>query len=320
MARIVLGVGSSHAPSLNGTVDRWAEAGKRDMANPKGGGMPMKLDIEAMIQERQTWIGKELTPEVWKRRHENCQKAIAQLGERLEQVAPDVVIILGDDTHEVFMPEDQIPAIGVFWGEQIRHVPHSSRIRTPTKEDFLTLKGEPALGRHIIGSLNGEGFDIASCRTVPEGRSIGHAFDFVYGRILKGVVPPQVPVLLNTYYAPNQPTLKRCYTLGKALRRAIESWEGDKTVAVIGSGGLSHMVIDEDLDRSVLEAMRTKDEKKLVSFPEEIFNWGTGEIRNWTVVAGAMEETDMEMHLLAYEPCYRSPAGTGCGCAFAYWE
>ena len=320
MARIVLGVGTSHAPSLNGTVDRWAEVGKRDMANPKGGGMPMKLDIEKMIRERESWIGKELTPEVWKRRHETCQKSIDQLGELLKEVAPEVVIIVGDDTHEIYMPEDDIPAIGVFWGEQIPHVPHFSRIRTPKKEDSLQLLGEPALGRHLIGYLIAEGFDIASCRNVQQGRSIGHAFDFIYGRIMKGSVPPQVPVLLNTYYAPNQPTLKRCYGLGRALKHAIESWESDKTVALIGSGGLSHTVIDEALDRSILEAMQAKDEKKLVSHPEELFNWGTGEIRNWTVVAGAMEESDMAMNLLAYEPCYRSPAGTGCGCAFAYWQ
>ena len=320
MALIVLGVGTSHAPSLNGTVDRWAEVGKRDMANPKGGGMPMKLDIETMIRERESWIGKELTPEVWKRRHETCQKSIDQLGDLLKEVAPDVVIIVGDDTHEVFMPEDEIPAIGVFWGEQIPHIPHPSRIRTPTKEDFLQLIGEPALGRHLIGYLNAEGFDIASCRKVQQGRSIGHAFDFIYGRIMKGSVPPQVPVFLNTYYAPNPPTLKRCYGLGRTLKYAIESWESDKTVALIGSGGLSHTVIDEALDRSILEAMEAKDEKKLVSHPEELFNWGTGEIRNWTVVAGAMEESDMAMNLLAYEPCYRSPAGTGCGCAFAYWQ
>jgi OH-DDVA oxygenase len=80
------------------------------------------------------------------------------------------------------------------------------------------------------------------------------------------------------------------------------------------------MVIDEALDRSILEAMQAKDEKRLVSHPEQLFNWGTGEIRNWTVVAGAMEETDKAMHLLAYEPCYRSPAGTGCACAFASWQ
>ena len=175
MARIVLGVGSSHAPSLNGTVDRWAEAGKRDMANPKGGGMPMKLDIEAMIQERQTWIGKELTPEVWKRRHENCQKAIAQLGERLEQVAPDVVIILGDDTHEVFMPEDHIPSVDVFWMDEIPHRPHTSRVREGG--ELSMLPGKADLGRHLVESMVGEGLDISVTRTIPEGRSIGHALE-----------------------------------------------------------------------------------------------------------------------------------------------
>jgi hypothetical protein len=279
----------------------------------------MKLDIPAMIRERESWIGKELAPEVWKKRHETCQQAIDQLGEVLKRVAPDVVVIIGDDTHEVFMPEDHIPAIDIYWGDEIPHVPHSSRVRArPDKPNLLPC--EPELGQHLVEFLNTEGFDVSSSKTVTSGRYIGHAFDFIYGRIMKDQVPRQVPIFLNTYYHPNQPTLARCFAFGKALRRAIERWEKGKTVAVIGTGGLSHLVIDEQLDRAILAAIQAKDEKGLFKFPEEVFNFGTGEIRNWVVVAGAMHETHFSMTLVAYEPCYRSPAGTGCGCAFAYWQ
>jgi OH-DDVA oxygenase len=47
---------------------------------------------------------------------------------------------------------------------------------------------------------------------------------------------------------------------------------------------------------------------------------GTSEIRNWIVVAGAMEDSEMEMKLVDYIPCYRTEAGTGCAMAFAEWQ
>jgi hypothetical protein len=319
MAKIVLGMATSHAPSLNGSPDRWAAAGERDMQGPTGGGMPMNVDLDALVRDRASWIGKELRQEVFDRRHRVCQKAIGTLSETLKRVSPAVVVIVGDDTHEVFMPEDHIPAVDVFWGEEIRHLPHGSRRGDPEGVPNI-LRGEPDLGRHLIESLNADGFDVSHTRAIPEGRSIGHAFDFVYARIMDNKVPPHVPVFLNTYYAPNQPTLRRCYQLGKGLRRAIESWARDKTVAIVGTGGLSHMVIDEDLDREVLAGVGEKDEARLARLPEERFNFGTGEIRNWLATAGAFHESGASMKLVAYEPCYRSRAGTGCACAFAYWQ
>lgn len=60
---------------------------------------------------------------------------------------------------------------------------------------------------------------------------------------------PLVPIHINTYYPPNQPTVKRCYALGKTLRETIESWESDVRVAIVSSGGLSHMVINAGEDR-----------------------------------------------------------------------
>src|SRR5207247_11042926 len=102
MAQIVLGMGTSHAPFLNGGPERWADGGKRDMTDLTGGGMPMNPDYPKLIKERESWIGTELAPEGWQRRHEACQSAIATLGKIYEDTAPDVAVVIGDDTHEVF--------------------------------------------------------------------------------------------------------------------------------------------------------------------------------------------------------------------------
>jgi hypothetical protein len=129
---------------------------------------------------------------------------------------------------------------------------------------------------------------------------------------------PMVPFMVNTYYPPNQPTPKRCYALGQAVRRAIESWDADFRVAVVASGGLSHVIMDDEIDRITLDALQEKDADRLRSLPVERLFGGTSEIRNWVIAAGALEP--MKMTLVDFVPAYRSPAATGCGMSFAYWE
>ena len=146
---------------------------------------------------------------------------------------------------------------------------------------------------------------------------MGHAFGYVYQRILHQRAIPALPIMVNTYYPPNQVTPQRCYELGQAVRAAVQEWEGDAKVAIIASGGLSHFVIDEDLDHHVLKAMQNRDAEALFSIPKGKLNSGNSEIRNWIAVAGAVEHLDMKV--VDYVPCYRSPAGTGCAMGFAQW-
>ena len=92
-----------------------------------------------------------------------------------------------------------------------------------------------------------------------------------------GIIPT-VPVMLNTYYPPNQPTPKRCYNLGQALRDAIESWDKDIRVGILASGGLSHFVVDEELDQQALAGMQAKSVEQLMALPREKIN--SGKFRN----------------------------------------
>ena len=89
-------------------------------------------------------------------------------------------------------------------------------------------------------------------------------------------------------------------------------------MGILASGGLSHFVVDEELDHQALDGMQQKSLVKLSQLPREKINSGSSEIRNWIVVAGASEHLDMEV--VNYVPCYRSPAGTGCAMGFARWE
>jgi hypothetical protein len=129
---------------------------------------------------------------------------------------------------------------------------------------------------------------------------------------------PIVPVMVNCYYPPNQPRPARCFALGQALRRAIEGASADVRVAIMASGGLSHFVTNEELDLTVLDALRSDDRSALAKIPAKLLNSGSSEIRNWITVGGALG--DLRNDFIEYDPVYRTPAGTGCGMAFASWS
>jgi 3-O-methylgallate 3,4-dioxygenase len=88
---------------------------------------------------------------------------------------------------------------------------------------------------------------------------------------------------------------------------------------MFASGGLTHFVVDEEFDSSVLQAIQRADVAALSSIPDTMFQSGTSEIKNWIVVAGAMAESGLSMRMVDYVPCYRSEAGTGSAMGFAQW-
>lgn len=317
MAEIILGVGTSHSPQVSISVERWSLLREKDETDPR-------LDYPKLLKRAKPDIEKELTQEKRRQRYDACQKAIGRLGEALRQARPDLVVIFGDDQHEQFH-DDNMPMFAIYHGKTLPVVRHSGRNTAAWKAAEEEGWAETApeyrtaweLAEHLIGSLTAEEFDIARSNRLRADVGVGHAFSFLYRRIWPGGTLPMVPLMVNTYYPPNQPTPKRCYALGQALRRAIESWDGNQRVVVMASGGLSHVVIDEELDRMTVEALTKKDRERLCQLPREKMRGGTSEILNWVALAGVVEP--MEMKLVDYVPTYRTPAGTGCGMAFAYW-
>ena len=325
MAKIVLGLGTSHSPMLSTPVDIWHLHADRDQKNKALEFRGQTYDYEGLkLTRAPEKLEQHLSGEIWRSKQESCQQAISTLGKKLAEVSPDVVVIVGDDQHELFH-EDGIPAFAIFWGERIQCIPpdkpvHSSiaaarRDQFGEEPEWYAVESE--LGKHVVVRMMAEGFDVAQFTRQANGRTVGHAFTFVRRRILQQKLPPILPLTINTYYPPNQPTAARCYAFGKALRRAIESWDSTKRVAVVASGGLSHFVVDEEFDRGVLKAMNERDEKTIGNFAESWFQSGNSEIKNWIGAAGALEHLKME--LVNYAPAYRSAAGTGVGLAFAQW-
>jgi 3-O-methylgallate 3,4-dioxygenase len=325
VAKIVLGLGTSHSPMLNLTADIWDQRAQEDQRNPMLYRVPdgAHVTYDQLMDTADPAVLKELTPEVFERRHEANQKGIEAVADVFEKANPDVLVMVGDDQHEVFQ-DDNMPAVGIYYGEQVPYFPRKMReghtmgtAMAFYPQEAMAFPCANELALHMINSMCDQDIDVAHSKYFREGQSVGHAFVFVYHRIMRGRPIPTVLVLQNTYYPPAQPSPKRSYQYGVAIRNAIESWPGNERVAVLATGGLSHFVVDEELDRKVLKAFKEKDDATLKSLPKERLQAGTSEIRNWLTVAGAAEHLDFD--LLDYVPCYRSPAGTGCAMGFARW-
>jgi hypothetical protein len=281
-----------------------------------------RFDFAELAKNKRSGIHNEITARQMTDRYNACMKALADLTTTLSGIAPDVLVVVGDDQHENFLANN-MPVFCIYKGPSIKPINRRAHRpwRTEQEERLLSIdsyKSSPGLAEHIIRYLVSEGFDIASSDQLRPDVGLGHAFTSIYTQIMPDGGIPIVPFMVNTFYPPNQPTPARCYAAGIALRKAIEEWDENKTVGIIASGGLSHVIIDEEIDRVTLEALTKKDKQALVNLPTAKLVYGTSEIRNWILVAGAVET--LEMKLIDYVPCYRTEAGTGCAMAFAHWS
>lgn len=327
MASIVLGLGTSHSPQLNIDPPLWLERGELDRRR------------EGLVYRSQTYTFDELAAirageglaeqielQALQKRHAACQEGIAAVGRALREAEPDVLIIVGDDQDEL-LRDDNRPPLLVYCGEDIQSHPRRYPADAPRAdhaagwgygEESGVLPGAPELARHVVASLTDDHIDVAYSSRLPDGHGIGHAYGFVYRRIMDGFVLPTIPVMLNTYYPPNAPTAARSFDFGRAIGRAVERWESDARVAIIASGGLTHFIVDEPFDRTVLDALARRDADAIKGLPEPNLRSGTSECKNWICTAGAVEHLTFD--LIDYVPCYRSMAGTGCAMAFATWR
>jgi hypothetical protein len=318
---------TSHGPQLSIPGDQWSALIEKDQKD-------RRMDYQALLAKAPAGIEKEITLDKMVSRYEACQRDLDTLSEVLLEARPDVMVVLGDDQHEQF-GDDNMPIFALFNGEEMPVVRRGSRapreadnlgfgtmawnqLRVERPEPDKAYPGRPSLANHLITTLCDAGFDIARSNKLREGVGLGHAFTMPYTRLMNSQPIPMVPVMINTFFPPNQPTPKRCYALGQALREAIEDWDSNQRVVVMASGGLSHVIIDEEIDQMTLDGLRNKDADALCSLPVDRLNLGTSEIRNWIGLAGCVE--DMDMTLIDYQPCYRSPAATGCAMGFAYWN
>lgn len=330
MAKIVYGFGASHTPMLTLEGKRWNERAADDKRNPSLNTSDGRfISYDELVREIGEPYANVATEERFLEIEAASQRSLDRIAGELAEAAPDVLVIIGDDQEELFSAAN-MPAISVFYGDRITMHPFEITTASPpwlgtvskgyAMDAAHEFAAHPALARDLIKGLIERDVDVgASARVENPGKAgFGHAYGFLIARLFETRPIPVVPILLNTYYPPNQMTARRCYDVGRALKAAVEASPLDLKIGIAASGGLSHFIVDEALDRSILTALQGRDIQMLRSLPGEALNSGSSEIRNWIMAAAALEA--MPMRWSEYFPARRTPAGTGTGIAFAAWQ
>lgn len=211
--------------------------------------------------------------------------AYAPLKAWLDERKPDVAfVIFNDHVTSFFFDHYSAFALGV--GSEFEVADEGGGART-----LPPIAGHPALARHLAESLVAEEFDMSLFQRRPLDHGCFSPMSLLYDH--KDGWPVQlIPLAVGVLQNP-VPTARRCWKIGQALRRAIESYPEDISVAIIATGGLSHQVHgrragfnDPDWDRQFMEL--------LVDDPETLANMSQAEL----AMRGGWESSEVVMWLI----------------------
>jgi gallate dioxygenase len=173
------------------------------------------------------------------------------------------------------------------------------------------IKGHPALARHIATGLVADEFDLSYFQAKGLDHGCFSPLSLLWphdkGTWPGAIIPLQVGVLEFPI-----PSAKRCFKLGRALRKAIESYPEDIKVALVGTGGLSHQVHGERAgfnntpwDMEFLEMLEKEPEKLTeITIAEYAKRGGFegSEVIMWLVMRGALSKQVNKLHQAYYLP------------------
>jgi protocatechuate 4,5-dioxygenase beta chain len=229
----------------------------------------------------------------------------------MSETDPDVIILVYND-HATAFSLELIPtfAIGVAgdfppadegWGP--RQVP--------------VVKGHPELAWHLAESLILDEFDMTMVNEMPVDHGLTVPLNLMCGE------PDEwpcsvIPLAVNVVQYP-PPTGKRCFDLGRAIRRAVESFDQDLRVVVFGTGGMSHQLhgeraglINRDFDTRFLDDL-TADPGRLVQLPHIEYVREAGsegiEMVMWLIMRGALSDDAKEVYRFYHIPASNTAVG-----------
>jgi protocatechuate 4,5-dioxygenase beta chain len=177
----------------------------------------------------------------------------------LGEEKPDVAILFYNDHGlEFFIDKKPTFAIGV--ADRYENADEGWGIQT-----IPDVKGSPDLAWHISNHLVENEFDITICQEMKVDHGLTVPMQLLWPNYSYDNVQV-IPVCINCEQHP-MPSPKRCYDLGKQIAAAVESFDQDLKVVVLGTGGLSHQLdgesagfINKEFDLYCMD--------KLVSEPE----------------------------------------------------
>ena len=328
MARIVLGLGTSHTPMLlasDETLERFIETDQKIKHRDKEG---RPVTYGELLEKADPKMAHMVAPANLVARQNVARDAIKQRGTDLANANLDALIVFGDDQNESYK-EDCRPAFAVYYGDTIRnenkqHEDYSQALSRVVRQEppgllrggeAARLSGAFEARRPSDRIADGRGFRHARVEVPAGGRRRRPRHRLCASpRDGRAKPVPTVPIFLNTYFPPNQPRPKRCYEFGQAMRKAVEAFPGEERIGVLASGGLSHFCRRGPRPRDP-EGLRRQGRE--IPADPAAQQAARGLVGNPQLgrVAGAVEHLDLDW--FEYVPGYRTPAGTGTGMSFA---
>lgn len=245
--------------------------------------------------------------EYWKPLFDGYQPA----REWMAQNTPDVAVVIYND-HANALDMSMIPTFALSTADKY---PVADEGYGPRRVPDIV--GAPDFSEHLLVNLVDEGFDLT---VLPE-LDVDHGLTVplsVYTPDPGDAWPcAVVPLLVNVLHYP-QPTAARCLELGEALGRAIRSYPEDLTVAVFGTGGMSHQLsgeraglINEAFDRNFLQKIETDpQELARISRADYIREAGSEgiEMIMWLIMRGALGNDIVRIHDTYHVPASNTAA------------
>ena len=230
----------------------------------------------------------------------------------IEEAKPDVVIVIYND-HASRFGLDVTPTFAI--GVADHFEPHDEGYGP---RPVPACQGDPELAWHLTESLVlKDEFDVAIVGEMSVDHGLTVPLSLMFGQ------PDQwpcrvIPICVNVIQYP-QPTALRCFKLGQALRRAIDSYAPDIKVAVLGTGGMSHQLqgeraglINASYDNQWLDGM-VNDPQSLtkIGHTELLREAGSEglEIIMWLIMRGAMNESVRQVHRFYHVPASNTAYG-----------
>jgi len=250
---------------------------------------------------------KQTEEPYWKRVFSGFEKS----KQWMAQAKPDVVILIYNDHASAFSVEmvptfalgcaTEFPPADEGWGP--RPVP--------------VVKGHPQLDAHIAQSVILDEFDITVVNKMEVDHGLTVPMNLLFGSP-KEWPCPVIPLAVNVVLYP-PPTGHRCYMLGRAIRKAVESYPEDLKVVIFGTGGMSHQIsgpraglINSKFDKAYLDNL-TKDPKKLARMPHLEYMREAGaegiEMVMWLVMRGALDDKVDEVYRFYTVPASNTAVG-----------
>jgi gallate dioxygenase len=231
-------------------------------------------------------------------------EAFTPVRQWLDERKPDVLFFVYND-HVTSFFFDHYSAFTLGVGEQYTVADEGGGAR-----DLPPIAGHPALARHIGESLVADEFDMAFFQD----KALDHGV-FSPLSVLCTHAPawplPIIPLQVGVLQSPS-PSARRCYKLGQALRRAIESYPENISVAIVATGGVSHQVHGERAgfnntawDAQFLELMENDPVRISEMTQAELATLGgmeSTEVIMWLVMRGALSANVRKVHQTYYLP------------------